>query len=405
MGVSYDVLLKGGTVVDPAQGLHALRDVAVTDGKIATLEEEIPAGEAKRVIEAQGMLVTPGLIDLHTHVAEAIMPIALTPDEAGVRSGVTAVCDAGSVGYATFNAFKQLIIRSAHTDVFCFLHVCPTGQAVSPEICWEGVDPQRMLQLIEAEREIIKGIKIRANGHVVAHPDLEMLRLAKTVAVQAGLPLMVHIGLSSEEQVSDEVLRAFNRQMLALLDPGDILTHPYTQRRGGVIQPDGGIPLKLRAAAERGVVLDVAPAKSHFSFELARIALEQGLFPTTLSTDITCTNYQGPALFSLPVVMSKFLALGLSIDDVVAKATLAPARILGEGHRRGSLKPGFAADVTVLEQLQGEFLFSDGVAGHTLMGDQLLEPRLTLKDGVEFEASSRFRDHVPGEPIPLTRGA
>ena len=162
---------------------------------------------------------------------------------------------------------------------------------------------------------------------------------------------------------------------------------------------------ELKAAAERGVILDIAPAKSHFSFPLARIALDEGVVPTVLSTDITNTNYKGPALFSLPVVMSKFLALGLSLDDVIAKVTVAPARILKEEHRRGSLAVGYPADMTVFEMREGEFVFADGLAGNTLVGDRLLEPRMTIKNGEVLSARSRFRVHVSGEPVTLTQGA
>ena len=401
----YDVILKQGLVIDPAQGIHDIRDIGISQGKIAALASEIPVNKAKKVIDVQSMLVTAGLIDIHTHVAEALMPIAATPDEAGVNSGVTAVCDAGSVGYATFNAFKKLIMPHALTDIFCFLHLSPIGQAVSPEICWESMDPQRVLQLIETEREIIKGIKIRANGQMVANPDFKILKRAKQIGAQTGLPIMIHIGLNFEEMVSEDVLESFNREMLSLLDTGDILTHTYTQRPGGVIKPDGSILPELKAAMERGVVLDAAPAKSHFSFELAQIGLKQGIVPTTLSTDITNTNYQGPALFSLPVVMSKFLALGLGLDDVIEKTTITPARILKEDHRRGSLKVGLSADITIFELITGDFLFSDGLAGNTLEGHQLLEPKLTLKNGEAFTAHSRFRDHIAGEPITLTKGA
>jgi len=401
----YDIILKQGTVIDPAQRLNDVRDIGIIHGEIAALAFEIPSTMAKKVIDTQGMIVTPGLVDLHTHVAEALMPIAVTPDEAGVKSGVVAVCDAGSVGYATYNAFKKLIMPQAQTDIFCFLHLSPTGQAISPEICWESVDPQRVVKLIETERETIKGIKIRANSQIIEDPDHKMFKMAKQIGTQTGLPIMIHIGLNFEENISEEVFESFNREMLSLLDTGDILTHTYTQRPGGVIKPDGTILPELKVALERGVVVDIAPAKSHLSFDLAQIGLNQGIVPTTLSTDITNTNYQGPALFSLPVVMSKFLALGLSLEDVIEKTTIVPARILKEDHQRGSLKVGFPADITIFKLLKGDFLFSDGLAGNTLEGHQLLEPQITFKNGEQFVAHSRFRDHTPGEQVTLTKGA
>lgn len=184
----------------------------------------------------------------------------------------------------------------------------------------------------------------------------------------------------------------------------DILTHTYTSRPGGVIFTDTGVLPELHDAMERGIILNVAPAKSHFSFQLAKIGLDAGITPTVLSTDITNTNYQGPALFSLPVVMSKFLALGLKLEDVIAKTTVIPARILNEP-QRGKLSLGNPADITILELLEGSFLFSDGMAGNTLVGSQLLEPRMTIKAGKIIPAQSRFRNYIPGEEVTLTKGA
>jgi dihydroorotase len=403
--MSYDLLIKGGEVIDPAQGIHGPYDVGISQAMIAALAPDIPAGEATNVIDATDLLVTPGLVDIHTHVAEAIMPIAVTPDEAGVYTGVTTVCDAGSTGYANFNAFRKLIMSQAQTDILCFLHLCPTGQAVYPEIAWEYVDPGRMLKIVEENREIVKGIKLRIGKNVVEGPGIELVKTAKRVAAEAGLLTAIHIGLDRDADLPDDVLTAFNREMLPLLDSGDILIHVFTHRKGGVIRPDGSVLPELKDAMDRGVVLDVAPAQSHLSFELARMALDQGIVPTTISTDITVTNYQGPVLFSLPVVMSKFLALGLSLYDVVEKTTAIPARVLGEEQRRGSLTVGMPADVALFELAEGEFLFSDGTAGNILPGERLLIPKLTLKQGVEIATRPRFKNYVPGEALTLTKGA
>lgn len=402
--MAYDLLVKRGEVIDPAQGIRGVRDIGIAQGRIAALASEIPAGEARRVIDARGMIVTPGLIDIHTHVAEAIMPIAVTPDEAGVLTGVTTVCDAGSTGYATFNGFKKLIMPRAKTDILCFLHLSPTGQSVYPEIGWRDVDSGRMLRIMEENRDRVKGVKLRANTEVVKGAGLDLVKTAKEVGHEAGLPIAVHIGIGREDMVAEEVLGRFTRGMLDLLEEGDILVHVYTHRQGGVIKPDGQVMDEVRGAMARGVVLDAAPAQSHFSFELAKIGLEQGLEPTTISTDITVTNYQGPVLFSLPVVMSKFLALGLSLEEVIEKTTINPARVLGEEERRGSLRQGMVADISLLELEEGEYVFSDGTAGNILEGEQLLVPQLTLKGGEEIRTQPRFRNYESGEPLTLTKG-
>jgi len=402
--MTFDLVLKHGTVIDPSQNLHAVCDVAIHQGKIAEIAPAISTSQAKKSVDINGQLLTPGIIDLHTHVAEHFMPIAVNAEEAGVNSGVTTVCDAGSIGYAAYNAFKHHIVRNAQTDIFCFLHLSPTGQMISPEICWENLDFNRLLDLLAAENQIIKGIKIRANGQLIANPDLTILKIAKEICAQANLPLMIHIGLNFEENVSNDTLLDFNRRMLPYLEPGDILTHTFTSRPGGVILTDTGVLPELYDAIERGIVLDVAPAKSHFSFQITKIGLDAGIIPTVLSTDITNTNYQGPALFSLPVVMSKFLALGLDLDDVIAKTTAVPAEILNEP-QRGNLSRGNPADITIFELLEGSFLFSDGIAGNKMVGNQLLEPRMTLKAGKIIPAQSRFRNHIPGEEVTLTKGA
>ncbi|MFC1729346.1 amidohydrolase family protein [candidate division KSB1 bacterium] len=400
----YDLLVKGGEVIDPARGIRNILDIGVVQGHIAAVASEIPVSEARKVINAGGMLVTPGLIDIHTHVAEAIMPIAVTPDEAGVLTGVTAVCDAGSTGYATFNGFKKLIIPHARTDIFCFLHMSPSGQSVYPEIGWGDIDAGRMLKLIEENRRTIKGIKLRATTDVVEGAGLKLVKKAKEIGREAGLPIAVHIGIDRGDVVADEIIDQFTRKMLILLEEGDIVVHFYTHRQGGVIRQDGQIMNEFIDAAARGVVLDVAPAQSHFSFELAKIGLEQGLEPTTISTDITVTNYQGPVLFSLPAVMSKFLALGLSLEQVIEKTTINPAKVLGEEERKGSLKEGMKADISLLQLEEGEYVFSDGTAGNILHGTQLLSPRLTLKDGEEIKTQPRFKNYESGELLNLTKG-
>jgi dihydroorotase len=402
--MTYELLIKGGTVVDPAQGLHGLRDIGIDRGIIVALDTDMPISAAEKVIDAEGVLVTPGLVDMHTHVAEAIMPIAVTPDEAGVFTGVTTVCDAGSTGYANFSGFQKLILPQAKTDILCFLHMSPTGQAVYPEIGWQHISHERMLKIIDENRQVVKGIKIRANREVIEKLGIDVIKSTKEVGTKAGLPIAVHIGIGRDETLPDDLLTSFNQALLNLLDEGDILVHVFTHRVGAVIKADGSVLPELKGAMERGVVLDAAPAQSHFSFDLARMALDQGILPTTISTDITVTNYQGPVLFSLPVVMSKFLALGMSLDQVIERTTINPARVLGEEHQRGSLNVGNPADISLLELTTGDFVFSDGTAGNTLQGEHLLVPKLTLKGGVEIATRPRFKNYVEGEQMTLTQG-
>jgi dihydroorotase len=400
----YDIVIKGGKVIDPGQQINKILDVAVKGGKIVALMPDIPSDQAKDSINAKGFVVTPGLIDLHTHAAEAIMPLAANPDEIGVETGVTTVLDAGSTGYANFNGFKKLIIPKATTDIFCLINLSPTGQAIIPEICWQNLNPELIIELIEENRDIIRGIKFRAGAGAIKDLGIRGIEISKGIAAKVNLPIAVHIGIGLEEEISKETVDAFTSEMLSRLDRGDILVHPYTHRIGGAILPDGTVMAELKEAVNRGVVIDVSPGSSHFSFEICRIGMDNGVMPTTISTDTVNTNMHGPVVFSLPVIMSKFLALGLTLEEVIEKTTIAPAKVIGEEIKRGTLNVNQAADISVIEIKEGDYLFSDGNAGNTLSGKHLIEPKVTLKSGAEIAAKPRFRNFVPGEQIHFPKG-
>lgn len=401
----FEIVIKGGKLIDPAQGICSLRDIGLSKGKIASLVEDIPEHTADKILNANGLIITPGLIDIHTHVAEAIMPLSVNGDDVGVNVGVTAVCDQGSTGYANFNGFRKLVIPKAQTTIFSFIHLLPMGQAVIPEIGWQDINLDETMRIIDENRDVIKGIKVRAGAGIIEKLGLDIIKKAKKLSAQAKLPVAVHIGVGLEEWISDNELDTFTPNMLALLDKGDILVHVYTPRKGGVIGTKGRILPELDEAIKRGIVIDVASANSHFSFEIARNALEQGVLPTTISTDTVTTNINGPVVFSLPVIMSKFMALGLTLEQVIERTTMNPARVLGEEHQRGTLKVGMPADISVLELQKGNFVFFDGKAGNTLSGDWLLVPRLTLKNGLPITAQPRFKNYSREEPIYYPKGA
>lgn len=386
----HDLLIKGGRVIDPAQDMDGKRDIGITAGKIAELDHHIPEDRSKKIIDASGKIVTPGLIDIHTHIAHNVVDLGLSPDDAGVCSGMTTVCDAGSTGIGNFAAFKDSVIPNAATDIFAFLHVMPRGLEVIPEN-WDlaAVDKEAMVRTIAENREILKGVKIRATGAMVQHMGLDGIKAAKSVSNEAGVPLMVHLGANPEEPVSQQEMNEFTPQMLELLDPGDILTHIYTWKKGGVINPDGSEIPEFRAAIERGVILDVANARFHYSAEIAKIALDRGILPHTLSTDITRTSFL-KLVFSLPITMSKFLAIGYELNDLIRMTTINPARILTGGKDRGSLELGMPADITIFQLKEGDYRFDDGVEGKTFRGNRLVVPELTLKSGIEIAAESRY---------------
>ena len=378
----YDLLVKGGEVIDVAQGIHGQSDIAISQGKIASVAQEIASSKAKRVIDAKGKIVTPGLFDIHTHSADGLINVAVEPDEDGVFSGVTTVCDGGSTGYANFPGFKKFVIPQAKTDILCFLGLHPVGLAVIPESwSWRDVNPEAILKTIEDNRDLVRGIKMRAVGGVAETLGIELIKTGKKIAVDAGVPVMVHIGKDPPEETPADVMESLTRQLLPLLDKGDILTHVFSPKRGQVIKPDGSMLPGFREAMERGIILDVASGSTNLSFEIARKALAEGILPDTLSTDVS--TFYAPRRLILTRLMSKFLALGLSLDKVIEMTTINPARALGEEQRRGSLKVGMPADISILELTEGNFTFLDALK-NTIKGNLLLVPSLTLKSGVEI---------------------
>lgn len=371
----YDVLIKGGRVIDPAQGLDGRMDVAVSGDKIALVAEEIPAMECRKVIDAAGKIVTPGLIDLHCHCYDGGIPDGLLPDDAGVNQGVTTVVDAGSAGQATFGGLPKYVIPAARTTVFCFLHLGSQGLSIMPEIRdWQEIDLAATETVIGAYPGLIKGVKLRLVGNTVASAGARVVEMAKETAGKFGLPIMIHIG-DLKRQVSPTLTREF----LPLMEKGDILSHVFTGNMGNILLEDGSVMPELRAAAERGVVLDIANGRSNLSFEVARQGMAQGIMPTTLSTDVTSMSLNA-LVYGLTVTMSKFLALGLDIKQIIEMTTVNSARALRIEDRKGSLKPGMDADISVLEILSGNWELADSVP-ETLPVTELVSPILVVKAG------------------------
>ena len=377
----YDLLIKGGRVIDPGQNIDDKRDVAITGDKIAKVAKDIPAKEARKVVAAEGKVVTPGLIDVHCHVYDGIYINGAEPDAAGVRQGVTTVVDGGTAGEATFGGFPRYVIPAARTTVYCFLNLSSTGLSVQPELRdWTEINLDAIAATIQSNRDIIKGIKVRLVGTLIAGEGVEVIRRAKETAKKFGLPIMVHIG-DRWKQVSPTL----TQECLPLLEAGDILSHIYTAQPGSALRPDGTMMPELSEAMERGVVLDISNGRtgSNFSFDVARKGIAQGILPTTLSTDVNRPSLTY-SVFGLTVTMSKFLALGLDLVQVIAMSTINPARAIGEESRIGSLKPGMNADVSILEVLSGTWKVQD--PEQPTMA-KLISPVMTIKSGQEMPAS------------------
>jgi dihydroorotase len=384
----YDLLLKGGEIVDSSQGVHGVGSLAIQNGRIASVGKDIP-GEAKEVWDVEGKIVTSGLIDIHCHPVAGFLKIGVPADETGVDMGVTLQCDAGSSGAANFDTMRRLVMGSAKTEMFCFLNLATTGLVKMPEILTKhDFDIEYSKSVVEANRDRIKGIKIRAIEALAEGVGIGAVEAAKKLAKDLHLPLMVHIG-EARKRLPKDKLDDFSRAVVSLLERGDILSHYLTWEPGGMILMDGTVYPELEEARKRGVILDSCHGLNHFSFTIARHAIAQGFLPTVISTDMATLGR--PAVQSLPVVMSKFINVGLGVDQVVEMTTVNPARALGEETERGSLKPGMKADITIMELVKRDVIFSDGNGLERLRGEVLLEPRMVFKAGKAMPAYSGYR--------------
>lgn len=376
--MDFDLILRGGSVLDPGQGVEARLDVAFANGRVAALGPAL-AVTAAEVIDVTGKLVTPGLIDLHGHFFHRGQPLFADPDAVCLPAGVTTGVDAGSAGWATYGGFREYVIERAQTRVLAFLHLASTGLM---SLCC-GVGELQDFRYAQEDRAVdafrrfpeLLGVKVRiqhlACGEANAVPAMDM---ARRVGDAAGKPLMVHV---SGTPVQLETI-------LERLKPGDIVTHVYHGYEHGILDGNGRVLEAVREAAARGVVLDVGYAGVHIDLEVARAALDQGLPPTTLSTDIV-RPLVARRVYDLLGVMSTFLALGLSLPEVIRAVTDAPARAIGQAGALGALVPGAAGDAAVLETEEGDFTFADA-AGHEIKAARRLVPVLTVRAGRRWRA-------------------
>jgi dihydroorotase len=374
-----DLLVRGGTVIDPSQGLRGAFDVGVRDGRIAQIGAPDAQVQAKRTVDVTGKTVTPGLIDIHTHVFDGVASNGVHPDLAGVRAGVTTIVDAGSSGSATFAAFPRHILPECATEVIPFLHICQTGLATSPDIIARAsIDLDATLRVVDANKHLIKGIKARMVSPALEILGMEMPRLAKRAAKESGVRLMVHIG-DTEKRYDTNVIR----ELLPILEPGDIVTHLFTANPGGVLDTAGKLVPEARELKDRGVWLDTAHGRFNFGFDVARKVLDQGLVPDCISTDLTIPGRR-ETVHSLVEMMGRFLGLGFTLEQVIAMCTTNAARAIGEQDRLGSFTVGRQADMSVLELVQGDWVVYD-TTGLSMRIDRCVRPVLTVKRGQVFE--------------------
>ncbi len=339
------LLLRGGRVLDPAQGLDARLDVRVRDGRIDAIGPGLDAAGGV-VHDVAGLLVVPGLIDAHVHCFKGLGPNAIDPDLLGVTRGVTTVVDAGSAGHSSFPVFHDHIIARAQTRVLAYLNLSTLGGVVPPSYPRLGdprlIDPDGIVATVSAYREHIVGMKWMATTSALGALGLEALRRGRAIADDLGLPVLVHVGESWGNGPEQPI-----EQVVELLRPGDTVTHMYTSHRGGLVDANGRLVPAVREARARGVAFDIGHGANNLNFEVAQRLLDQDFPPDAVSTDGTNLSIHGP-VYDLPTTMSKLLGLGLPLTDVIAMATSNAARLLGRADELGSLAVGRVADITVL---------------------------------------------------------
>lgn len=374
-----DLLLRGATLVDPSQDLYDTRDVAVVDGQIVAVEPDIPVESAATVIDASGRLATPGLIDLHVHVWWGVAHLGIPPDPNCVARGATTVYDAGSAGADTFPGFRKYVIDVSATRILAFLHVSSQGQLnrdIGELNDLRFADVGRAVRMCEENRDSIVGVKVRLGKPMVGENGREALKRAREVSDAVGLPLMIHPNdspVSMPDQLSE--MRA-----------GDIVTHCFHRSDTGVLDANGRVRPEVRKAVDRGVLFDVGHGAGSFAFEVAEAAMTQEFLPGTISSDLHHYNVNGP-VYDLATTLSKFLHLGLSLDEVVRRVTQAPAEAMGTMGEIGTLAPGACADVALFDLEEGAFDFTDA-HGETRTGERRLVPVSTLRAGRLYTPSS-----------------
>jgi dihydroorotase len=370
----YDLLFRGGDLVDPGARRLGRFDVAVVDGKVAAVERAIDPAEAGRVVDADGLLVVPGLVDLHTHVYDGSSYWGIDAAAWAPHCGTTTWVDAGSAGAYTLRGLQNLAAGADPVRIKAFVNLSSIGLA-GPT--WELANPGYLdenacLQAIESAPELAIGVKARIDCNTVGALGIEPLKAAVRVAEQSGMRLMVHIGQGPPELP----------EVVSLLREGDVLTHCATPGSMRLVGDDGTLTRGVREAVDRGVVLDVGHGGGSFSFRLAEALLEAGLPPQTISSDAHQLSVRR-SMFDLPTCLSKYLALGLGIDEVIAAATAAPAALIGESGRLGTLAVGAVADVCLLAREAGAFPLID-VTGEKRQGAERLRAVRTFAAGIEL---------------------
>lgn len=379
----YDLLIKGGTLVDPAESLSAVRDVAFAGGLVAAVGEDLDTGDAREVIDAAGCVVTPGLIDIHVHVFAGVSHYGIEPDPTCLARGATTVVDAGSAGADIFPGFRKYVIDVSETRILAQMNISSQGMLTAEigefEIP-EYADVDKACRMIEQHRDIVLGVKVRLTRNSIVSERSGMLPLhrAREAADAAGLPIMVHPQDAWCDSIDD---------ILGVMKGGDILTHCFHDFPCGILDGEGRIRDSVLDAIERGVVFDVGHGAGSFSWGIVETAMSQDVLPTTISSDLHIYNVDGP-VYDLASVVTKFLHLGLSMEEAISRVTSVPAEVIGMKGEVGTLAKGAFGDAVVFELREGAFRLEDS-RGEVRMGRQNLVPVAVVKGGRVYTSRGR----------------
>jgi dihydroorotase len=362
--MTYDLILRGGRVIDPSQRLDAVSDVAFAGGKVAKVAPKLQGSAGTDVRDVSGSIVTPGLIDLHTHVYWGGTSLGIDAEEFCRTSGVTTSVDTGSAGPGNFAGFRKHVIEPSQVRILAYLHVSHAGifgfsnrVMVGESADLRLMNPIDAVEVANANRDVIVGIKVRVGLHASGTSGAVPLRIALEVADAVGMPLMAHI---------DHPPPSYE-EVIEMLRPGDILTHAFRPFPNSPATHQGTVKKEVLDARKRGVRFDIGHGKGSFAFKTARAMLANGFLPDTISSDVHQLCINGPA-FDQVTTMSKFLCMGMELPDVIAASTVNSAMAL-KRPELGSLKLGSVGDATVLSVKEGRFDYVD-VVGEHLEGDR-----------------------------------